>query len=59
MDNKAIIMMGGYVDAYNEEKISKNLYHVKNPDGSKIGKVEKIRILLMLSMCELLVKRTK
>lgn len=35
-------MMGGYVDAYNEEKISKNLYHVKNPDGNKIGKGEKI-----------------
>lgn len=31
-DNKTIIMMGGHIDTYNEEKISKTLYLIKGAD---------------------------
>lgn len=34
-------MMGGYVDSYNEERISKNLYYIKNADLPNTGKADK------------------
>jgi hypothetical protein len=51
-DNKSILMMGGYIDSHNEEKVSKRIYVIKNADfvngkepGKKIcmlGKTNKI-----------------
>ena len=30
--NKNILMMGGYIDTYNEEKISKTIYVIRKAD---------------------------
>ena len=44
-DNKTILMMGGYIDSYNEERISKTMCYIKNADSPNTKKDLKVLVI--------------